>query len=50
MNERKAKESLVGRMYKHHEKTTGATPRGAKMLVIEHEARRSAERVGRKKK
>ncbi len=50
MNERKARESLVGRMYKNHLRTTGALPDAKKSRVFEHEARRSAERVGRKKK
>ena len=50
MNERKAREAVEGRLYKNHLKTTGALPDAKKRKVFEHEARRSAERVGRKKK
>lgn len=48
MSERRAVESLVGRMYRYYERVSGRLPDGKTVRVMEEKARRAAEVVRKK--
>ena len=49
-NERKAVGKMVGRMYKHHERTTGHTPSAKEVRTMEKLSQESGRRVDQQRK
>ncbi len=50
MDERKAVQRVIGRMYRHYEKVLGRTPDGKTARALEEKARKAAETADRRKR